>query len=110
MKRLLMGSVWLIGQMVTLQNKPLVHLKPNENRIEASFGGKTLELIDAPVVILLPKHPPDRDELGDPWRVEVKNLGPRAVTIQGERAFSVQVGVGGTTQISSNGVAYSLKR
>ena len=109
MKTLLLGSVLLIGQLVTLQNKPLVHLRPNGSQIEASFGGKTLELIDAPAVVLLPKHPPERDALGQPWLVEVKNLGPRAVTIQGERAFSVQVGVGGTTQILSNGVAYSLK-
>jgi hypothetical protein len=95
--------------MVTLQEKPLVHLKPSGNQIEASFGGKTLELIGAPAVVLLPKHPPERDALGEPWRLEVKNLGPRAVTIQDERAFSVQVGVGGSTQISSNGVAYSIK-
>jgi hypothetical protein len=109
MKNLLLGSVLFVGQMVTMQNKPLVHLKPNESQIDASCGGKTMELINAPAVILLPKHPPERDALGEPWQVAIKNLGPRAVTIQGERAFSVQVGVGTTTQISSNGVAYSLK-
>lgn len=108
MKTLLLSSAWLIGQMITLQEKPLVHLKPNKSQIAASFGGKMLELIDAPAVVLLPKRPPERDALGQPWQVEVKNLGPRAVAIHDSNAFSTKIDVGKTTQISSNGVTYSL--
>ncbi len=108
MRILLLCAACFIGQMVTLQEKPRVHLKPNENQIETSFGGKILELIDAPAVVLLPKFPPQRDALGELWRVEVKNLGPRVVTIHGKNAFSVQIDVGRTVRISSNGEAYSL--
>lgn len=109
MKALLLSSLCFMGQMVTLHDKPVVHLKPHESQIKTSFGGKTLELIDSPTLVLLPKYPPERDTLGEPWRVEVKNMGPRAVTIQGKNAFTIQLSVGKAARISSNGEGYSLK-
>lgn len=109
MKVLLLCLACCFAQMDTMQERPLVHLKPKGSQIDASLGGKILELMNAPALILLPKHPPKRDTQGGPWLVEVKNLGPRAVTILGDRGFTVQVAVGRTVEISSNGEIYSLK-
>jgi hypothetical protein len=95
--------------MNTLQGKPVVHLHPNRNFIEADFGGKLVELINAPKVIYLPTLPPKQDSQGDPWIVDAKNLGPGTITVLGKTQFSVQINVGQTVHIYSNGSAYSLK-
>jgi hypothetical protein len=95
-------------QANTLQQKEVVHLRPHHNVIESQFGGKLLELIDAPAVVHLPQVPQKLDDEGNPWCVDVKNLGPNAVTIVGKGQFSVQVNVGQTRHIYSNGQIYSL--
>jgi hypothetical protein len=108
MRELLVYFALLAGQMNTMQQKPVVHLRPHGNVIENHFGGKLLELIDAPAVVQLPQVPQKLDDEGNPWCVDVKNFGPNPVTIVGKGKFSVQVNVGQTTHIYSNGDKYSL--
>jgi hypothetical protein len=110
MKTLLIYLALLAGQMNTLQEKQIVHLAPNHENIDATFGGELLELINAPAVIQLPTKPPKTDSTGNPWIVDVKNLGPGVVTVQGKGQFSVKINIGQTVHIFSNGAAYSLKR
>jgi hypothetical protein len=108
MRELLVYFALLAWQMNTMQQKPVVHLRPHHNLIENQFGGKLLELVDGPAVVQLPQVPPKLDDEGNPWSVDVKNFGPNPVTILGKAKFSVQVSVGQTTHIYSNGQAYSL--
>lgn len=110
MKTLLIYLALLTGQMNMLQEKQVVHLAPNHAGIDAAFGGDLLELINAPAVIQLPVMPPKTDSAGKPWVVDVKNLGPGIVTVQGKGQFSARINVGQTVHIFSNGAAYSLKR
>jgi hypothetical protein len=58
MKALLICVAVIIGQMNTLQDKQVVHLQPHSGAIRADFGGKLLELLDAPAIIYLPMAPP----------------------------------------------------
>lgn len=109
MKSLLICLALLVGQKDTLQDRPVVHLQPHRAAIDISFGGKLLELINAPSVVILPTAPPKLDSEGNPWSIDVKNLGPGAVTVTGKSQFSTKVSVGQTVHIAWNGTAYSLK-
>jgi hypothetical protein len=109
MKAVVFSLALLIGQMNTLQSKPVVHLQPHRDAIEIGLGGKFLELINAPATVHLPTPPPKSDGAGNPWSLDVKNLGSNAVTIVGKGPFSVQVSVGQTIHIYSNGSTYLLK-
>jgi hypothetical protein len=99
----------LSGQMNTLQSKQVVHLQPYHKVIDSSFGGKLLELINAPTLINLPKVPPHQDSQGSPWSLDVKNLGPSMVTVVGTPQFRITVNVNQTVHIYSNGAAYVQK-
>ena len=50
MKMLIISIAFVIGQMNTLQDKPVVHLRPHSGAIQVDFGGKKLELIHAPTI------------------------------------------------------------
>jgi hypothetical protein len=95
--------------MTTLQNKQVVHLQPHSGAIRTDFGGKLLELLDAPTIVYLPLAPPRLDSQGNPWSVDIRNLGPGVVTVVGTSQFSSRLIVGQTVHIISNGRAYSLK-
>lgn len=110
MKTLLIGVALFIGQMNAQQDKRVVRLPPHRDRIEVAFGGQRLELINAPATINLPAAPPVQDAQGNPWSVDVKNLGPSAVTVVGKSQFSVHINANQTVHIYSNGTGYFLKR
>jgi hypothetical protein len=111
MKSGLMCLALLAGQLTnTLQDKPVVHLRDHRNTIEIEFGGDLVELMNSPTVINLPTQAPKSDSHGKPWAVDVKNLGPGAVTVYGKSQFSVRVNRGQTVQIYSDGTAYSLTK
>ena len=97
------------GQMNMLQSKQVVHLEPHRTMIDISFGGKLLELINAPTLVNLPKVAPKQDSEGNPWSLDVKNLGPSVVTIVDTTHFNIIIKVNETVHIYSNGVAYSRK-
>ncbi len=109
MKAILISLALFAGQAMTLQQKRVVHLRPNSATIEASFGGSLLELSQAPPEVSLPPVPPQQDASGNPWVVDVKNFGPQAIKILGVHNFSTQVMVGQTIHIASNGRVYTVK-
>jgi hypothetical protein len=109
MKALLVCVGLIIGQVNTLQEKQVVHLQPHSSVIRADFGGRLLELLDAPATVRLPIAPPKLDSQGNPWSIDIKNLGPGVVAVVGTSQFSLRIIVGQTVHIFSNGTSYSLK-
>jgi hypothetical protein len=109
MRLYLIGFMLLAFQMSSLQEMPAIHLQPNRNRIEANFGGKLLELVNAPPVVSLPNVPPKVDGEGLPWRLDVKNLGPSMVTVIGVQGFSVDIKAGSTVHIVTSRGRYTQK-
>jgi hypothetical protein len=110
MKTVLFYLALFAGQMDTMQARPVVRLQPHQDSIKAEFGGDLLELINAPKMVTLPKSPPLVDVQGNPWVVEVKNLGPGVVTVADKVHFSLQINVGQTVQIKSKPTGYSSVR
>jgi hypothetical protein len=110
MKILLVSLAFIVAQMSTLQEKPVVHLEPHSDAVRIGFGGKLLELINAPAIIRLPKIPPKPDDEGKPWTVRIKNLGPNGVTVADTGHFKLRINIGQTVQIDSNGAEYLQKR
>lgn len=109
MKSLLLGLILFAGQAITMQSKPVVHLRPNSNVIDPNFGGSLVELSNAPATVYLPASIPAPDASGDPWSIDVKNFGPAAVTISGKQNFTTIVAVNQTIHIQVNGQGYMLK-
>jgi len=109
MKALLFVLALFAGQAMTLQDKPVVHLKQHSDLIEAAFGGSRVELARAPGVVHLPAPPPKPNEKGVEWAVDVKNFGPLPVTVVYRDSFSASIAVNQTVHIHSNGSVYFLK-
>ncbi len=109
MHLLLLSLAFFVAQMNTLQEMPVVHLGPHSDAVQIGFGGKLLELINAPATIRLPKIPPKLDDEGKPWAVRIKNLGPNGVTVADTGHFKTQINVGQTVQIDTNGAEYVQK-
>jgi hypothetical protein len=110
MKALLISLALMTGQMMSMQNKPVVHLAPHSNLIEVAFDGSMLELQNAPELLLLPKYPPKLNSQGEQWSVNIKNFGPHPVQVEDKQHFIARVEVSQTVHIYSNGTAYYLKR
>jgi hypothetical protein len=109
MKALLVCMGVIIGQMNTLQDRQVVHLQPHGGAIRTDFGGKLLELLNAPTIIYLPMAPPKLDSQGNAWSVDIRNLGPSVVTVVGTSEFSLRIIVGQTVHVFSNGTTYRSK-
>ena len=58
MKPFLVCVALIIGQTNALQERQVVHLQPHSGAIRPDFGGKLLELLNAPAVVYLPMAPP----------------------------------------------------
>lgn len=108
MRNFLVFAVLGFGQMA-IQGKQVVRLPANHSAIESEWGGKLVELVNAPANVYLPANPPRFDSEGVGWRVEVKNLGPAVVMIMGKNGFHVPDGPGQTIRISADGTRYLLK-
>jgi hypothetical protein len=109
MKVLLVGVALIIGQANPLQSKQVVHLQPHSGAIRADFGGKLLELQNAPTIVYLPMAPPKLDSQGNPWSIDIRNLGPGMVTVVGTTQFSARIILNQTVHVFSNGTSYSTK-
>jgi hypothetical protein len=109
MKSVLIALALFAGQAMTLQDRPVVHLRPHTDFVPQDFGASLLELNDAPQIVYLPPSPPKPDTNGNQWTIDVKNFGPLPVTVAGKGAFSTPVAVGQTVHILSNGSKYILK-
>lgn len=110
MTKMLLVMLAFFGPLISSQQKPIIHFPPNQARINATYGGKLVQLIDAPTEIALPQIPPKLDSQGNPWAVEIKNLGPRSVNLVSNSSFSTILHVNETVQIDSDGTTYKLKR
>jgi hypothetical protein len=112
MKALLISLALFTGQMVSMQDKPVIHLKPHSDLIEVGFAGSILELQNAPAYLHLPKLPPKPDGQGNQWLVDIKNFGPHSVLVDDgvQNRFSVQIDVSQIVHIYSDGTRYYLKR
>jgi hypothetical protein len=108
MNLFLVSLAFFAGQIKTLQDKPVVHLRAQQDNIPVEFGGDLVVLSNGPAVVHLPGTPPTLDVQRKPWAVDVKNLGPATVTIVGKAQFSIQINVDHTIRIKSNGVVYSI--
>jgi hypothetical protein len=84
---LLISLAFMFAQMTMLQEVPVVHLGPHSDAVQIGFGGKLLELINAPAIVRLPKIPPKLDDEGKPWVVRIKNS--RAAWLEGSRHWAV---------------------
>lgn len=107
MKTTLIYLALLAGQMHTLQDGPIIHLRPDQNSIQNEYGGATVELSNSPKVIQLPRQPPTLDSRGKTWAVDVENSGPNPVTVVGRAGFSVQVPVGQVVHIKYTNTGFS---
>lgn len=110
MKSLLVCLAIIFGQINSLQDKPVIHLPPNTKMIDPAYGGKLLELINAPAELGLPANVPKVDAVGHPWLVDIKNLGPAAVTVVWKSEFNAPIAPGQTVHIYANGKTYFLRR
>ena len=106
MKPSLLLVALFMGQMRTLQDKPMVRLRPHQDAILAEFGGETILLANGPPVMHLPSIPPRLDSQRKPWAVTIDNLGPGTVTIEGKAQFTAHVRAYQSIQIRSDGVIY----
>jgi hypothetical protein len=109
MNTMLICIAVIIGQMNTLQTKQVAHLPPHRDTIQTEFGGKLLELSNAPTIVYLPTTAPKLDSQGQPWSIDIRNLGPGATTVLGQGQFTVRIRVGQTVHVVWNGTSYSLK-
>lgn len=98
------------AQLPTLQDKPVIHLRPHQDSIPASFGGNVVMIANGPSVVRLPGSPPLLDTHRKPWVIDVRNLGPGAVTVVGNAQFNVKVELNHTVEIQSSGNTYSIVR
>ena len=109
MKTLILCFCIFVSPLIA-QEKPVVYLQPHHESVDAKFGGSILKLMNAPPVISLPTPPPLLDMQGNQWAIDIKNLGPHAVTVSDRSQFTQNIMVGETLHISSNGKSYELKR
>ena len=109
MKLFFVPILAIAGQMITMQPKEIVHLRPNSDAIDYKFGGKLLELINAPAIIYLSPVAPKPTAEGTLWTVDIKNLGPASVTLTGLKNYTQVLQVGETVHVVSNGTSYSIR-
>jgi hypothetical protein len=109
MKPIFIALALFAGQAMTMQDKPVVHLKPHADIILQSFGSSLLELSQAPQIVYLPATPPKPDANGQQWTIDVENFGPLPASASDKAAFSVPIAVGQTVHILSNVNKYIVK-
>jgi hypothetical protein len=88
MKLFFLCIAFFVGQLQTPQSEVVVRLSPpHASSIPATAGGELVELLNAPSVVGLPHPTPKRDEQGNAWYVDVKNLGPNDVSLEARSLF-----------------------
>lgn len=93
MRHFLLPLALLVGQFQSSEPATVVRLTPPKaSAIPASDNGDLIELLNAPRVVGLPSPLPKPDSQGNAWQVDVMNLGPNDVTIQGGSAATPQPG------------------
>ena len=106
MKLFLFCIALFMGQSDTSQHG-VIRLPPHTSKISVSDGGKTVELLDAAPIVYLPQQPPHMSFNGLPWYVDVRNLGPGSVTLQGNNNFAVHLLPNGTVHVRTVATGYA---
>lgn len=101
MKALMFCLLLFAGQL----NAPreVVRLPPGKSVISLRYGGKLVELLDAPADVSLPSPAPSAAPSGIKWSVDIKNLGPRDVTVRNGNQLTVVLHPNQTTTITAQG-------
>ena len=92
------------------QNEEVVRLPPHAVGIPEGDGGKMVELLHAAPSLSLPKNPPRVTAKGDPWFVDIRNLGPNDVALQGSSDFIVHLHPKDVVRIRAAGNTYSASK
>lgn len=107
MKLVLLGAALFMGQS-QVPHTSTVRLPAHVSQISMADGGKTVELLDAAPLVSLPQQPPHVSFNGVPWYVDIKNLGPGSITLQGNNGFTVHLTPNGFVHIRSVGTGYAV--
>jgi hypothetical protein len=108
--KLLLCLALFAGQLQMSQNEAVVRLPPHQYSIPAIDGGKMVELLYTPPSVSLPKQIPPRDAEGKAWYVDVRNLGPGEVTLQGAGGFVVHLQPKQVVRIRASGNTYTATK
>ncbi len=100
----------LLGQMQTSQSEAVVRLPPHTVGIPEGDGGKMVELMHAAPSLSLPKNPPRVTVAGEPWYVDIRNLGPGDVAVEGGSDFIVHLHPKDVVRIRTAGGTYSVSK
>ena len=98
----------LAAQLPTLQAKPVVRLRVNQEEIRPDYGGAEVVRTDGPRILHLPSSPPLLDAHRRPWSVDIHNEGADAVTVIGKARFTVQIDVNRTVEVKWDGKNYMM--
>jgi hypothetical protein len=110
MKLFLLCIALFAGQLQTSQNEAVVRLPPHTSGIHASDGGKMVELLYAAPSLSLPKEIPAAGADGKPWYVDVRNLGPGEVALEGGDGFVVHMLPKQVVRIRAAGTTYTVTK
>jgi hypothetical protein len=111
MKTLFFCIALFAGQKHTMtQDEAVVRLPPHTLAIPSSDGGKIVELLYAAPSLSLPKQIPPTDAEGKPWYVDVKNLGPGEVALDGAEGFVVHLQPKQVVRIRTAGNTYTATK
>jgi hypothetical protein len=108
--KLLLCLALFAGQLQTSQNEVVVRLPPHVVSIPANDGGKMVELLYTAPSLSLPKRIPPVDADGKAWYVDVRNLGPGEVTVQGTEGFVVHLQPKQVVRIRTSGNTYAATK
>jgi hypothetical protein len=106
MKALMCCLVLFTGQLIGSQE--VVRLPPGTLTIPPSYGGKLVELLNAPADLGLPSLRFSSAKSSS-WRVDIKNLGPHDVTIRSGNQLAVLLHPNESTTIVSRGSSYYVR-
>jgi hypothetical protein len=88
------------------QSQSVLRLPPNAMGIPKTANGKIVELLNSAPVMSLPVKPPIAPPGTGPWFVDIRNLGPNNVTVQGTNSFTVLVRANDFVRIRAVGNVY----
>ncbi len=92
-----LSVLFLLGQLNPV--KDVVRLPPGKATISQDYGGKLIELINAPSDLSLPSLRPPAAH----WSVEIRNLGPHEVTIRSGTQFALLLHPNESATIAAKG-------
>jgi hypothetical protein len=97
-------------QFPARDTEPVVTLSPPHLGISFGNGGYLVRLLHETGTVSLPVAPPGKLPSGVPWYVDVENLGPEDVILQGGQDLSIHLHPKDSVRVVSNSQRYSVRR